>query len=408
MKSIKLIFSLLALAGLFTFTSCGDDDTAEGPDPVDDTILSGSIGSRVLDPNVIYTINGFAYVGEGDELTIPAGTIIKAETGDGAASSALVVAKGGKLFANGNASSPVIFTSVDDDILPGETSSSLNVASDAGKWGGVILLGNAPVSTGDGDTEGVVEGVPASFEFAQYGGDDDSVNESSGSLNYVSIRFTGTELQPDEEIQGLTLGGVGRGTSISNIEIISSADDGVEFFGGNVDVTNILVARQQDDGIDIDQNYAGTVENALVLLYNPNGGNDGMEIDGPENETYSDGEYTIKDLTIYQKEGNANIARFKSGSQGSIMNASFRGFGEGEGFTFVSDRLTITDAEFPQTAWTCGSALSDIDDESENCQTNATALNPDATNVQFGVSNFTMGADESVFGWTFAKELELF
>src|SRR5690606_12828842 len=161
----------------------------------------------------IYILDGYVGVKEGATLTIEPGTIVKGEDGRGTNASALIVDRGSKLIANGTADEPIIFTSVNDGIQVGETESTLEVL-DAGLWGGVILLGNAPISATS--AEAAIEGIPAD-EGYRYGGD--NATDNSGSLKYVSIRFSGIALEADSEIQGLTLGGVGSGTTIENIEI---------------------------------------------------------------------------------------------------------------------------------------------------------------------------------------------
>ena len=123
-------------------------------------------------------------------------------------------------------------------------------------------------------------------------------SDSSGVLNYVSIRHTGTEVAPDEEIQGLTLGGVGAGTSIKNIEILGSEDDGVEFFGGSVDIENIVIVNAKDDSIDVDMSYIGTVTIAVVeLTYDSDGV---FEMDGSKVASYR-AKNLISGLTVYAR-----------------------------------------------------------------------------------------------------------
>src|SRR5690606_37850971 len=133
-----------------------------------------------------------------------------------------------------------------------------------------------------------IEGVPAGLSYGEYGGTDAADN--SGSLKYVSIRYSGTTVATDSEIQGLTLAGVGNGTTIENIEIFSNKDDGIEFFGGTVNVKNVVVYGQEDDGLDIDQAYAGTIDNALVIQTEKS--DSGLEIDGPEGNAV--GSFTLK------------------------------------------------------------------------------------------------------------------
>ena len=385
-----------AMNGNETGVDCGGPDCDACTE-----ILRGSIGTRTLDPTIIYVVDGFAYVDDGDTLTIPAGTVIKAEDKDGADASALIVARGGKMIANGEPSNPIILTSVNDGIQPGETASvGLDVTDegDKGQWGGLVILGKAPVSVNPSDAtdgigrEGAIEGVPSDFPFSRYGGD--IPTDDSGILNYVSIRFTGTALATNDEIQGLTLGGVGSSTSISNIEILSSDDDGVEFFGGTVDVSNILVYNQTDDGIDVDQNWAGTVNNGLVLLTNPSPGNDGFEIDGPEADGVNDtGLFTITNTSVIQL-GGARAARVKSGAQGTITNSAFLNFATGQPFfDGGADAINLSNSEF-------NLSLAEAVDNSAGGIT--------LTDNLFGVTNFTKGADLSAFDWSYAKSINLF
>jgi len=120
----------------------------------------------------------------------------------------------------------------------------------------------------------------------------------------------------------LTLGGVGSGTSISNIEIVANLDDGIEFFGGTVNVSNVLIGFQGDDGLDVDQNYAGTISNFIVI--NGSASDKGLEIDGPENSTYTTGLFTMTNGTVRTYgSATAPTCDFKSDAQGTIDNVSF-------------------------------------------------------------------------------------
>lgn len=205
----------------------------------------------------MYKLVGKVVVDAGVTLTIQPGTIIKGEQGTGTLASALVVAQGGKINAVGTASQPIIFTSILDNIQIGGLTGTNLSETDQGLWGGIIVLGYAPISAADGDVLSQIEGVPVSDAFGAFGGNDAADN--SGSLAYISIRHGGALIGAGNEINGLTLGGVGSGTSISNIEVVANLDDGVEFFGGTVNASNILVGFHGDDGIDIDMNYSGTV-----------------------------------------------------------------------------------------------------------------------------------------------------
>ncbi len=258
----------------------------------------------------IYVLSGKVVVSSGVTLTINPGTIIKGAEGTGTLASALVIAQGGKINAVGTASQPIIFTSVLDNIQVGQLTGTNLDENDQGLWGGILVLGYAPISAADGDILSQIEGIPASDTYGAFGGS--NASDDSGDMAYVSIRHGGALIGAGNEINGLTLGGVGSGTSISNIEVVSNLDDGIEFFGGTVNVSNVLIGHQGDDGIDIDMNYAGTVTNFVVI----NGVNSdkSLEIDGPEGTTYTSGLFTLLNGTT---NGNGD---FKSKAQGTTNN----------------------------------------------------------------------------------------
>ena len=132
-----------------------------------------------------------------------------------------------------------------------------------GLWGGLIVLGNAPVSV-DGDAVAFqIEGVPASDPNGLYGGTDASDN--SGTIQYLQVRHGGTNIGEGNEINGITFGGVGSGTTVSNVEVIANVDDGIEMFGGSVNVSNAIVWAQGDDAFDVDQAYSGTISNFMYI-----------------------------------------------------------------------------------------------------------------------------------------------
>lgn len=203
-----------------------------------------------------YMLNGFVFVDDGASLTIEAGTVIKGMPGQGENASALIVARGGMIFANGTRQAPIIFTAEADDVndpfdLPADT---------RGQWGGVIILGNATLNSGDEDeaTPGIqtaIEGIPTTEPRGQYGGPDD--NDNSGVFRYCSIRYGGTDIGAGNEINGLTMGGVGSGTTIEYVEVYNNQDDGYEWFGGTVNTRYLVSAFNGDDSFDIDQGWRG-------------------------------------------------------------------------------------------------------------------------------------------------------
>jgi hypothetical protein len=192
-------------------------------------------------------LEGLVFVNDGQVLTVEAGTVIRARTGQGTASSALVVARGGRIIAEGTPSDPIIFTCEGDDLK-----GSVPVKA-RGLWGGVILLGNARLNSVY--NENSIEGIPISEPRSIYGGNDD--NDNSGILRYISIRHGGTNIGEGNEINGLTFGGVGRNTIVEHIEVISNKDDGFEFFGGTVNCKYLISAFCGDDAFDYDEGYRG-------------------------------------------------------------------------------------------------------------------------------------------------------
>lgn len=300
---LRSLAAFLLIAGLVVgFTSCDDDDDDDkNNDPVNtgNVIVKSNITENTTWTNdKVYQLGGRIAVEDGATLTIEPGTIIKGEAGTGANATALLVARGGKLMAEGSAGAPIIFTSVADEITPDDVAAgnfnSPNLDADInGLWGGVIILGKAPISASNdaGDvTEIQIEGIPTSDPNGLYGGNDAADN--SGVVHHISIRHGGANIGQGNEINGLSLGGVGSGTTIHDIEIVSNQDDGIEWFGGTVNVENVVVWNVGDDGLDTDQSWAGTVENFVVIA--PAG--HAFELDGPEG-TMEDG-HIIKNGTV--------------------------------------------------------------------------------------------------------------
>lgn len=357
----------------------------------------------------VYELVGKVVVESGVTLTIEPGTIIKGKEGSGTLASALVVAQGGQINAVGTVSQPIIFTSVLDNIQPGQLSGTNLSETDQGLWGGIIMLGKAPISAADGDVLSQIEGIPVSDDFGAFGGTD--VADNSGTMSYVSIRHGGALIGAGNEINGLTLGGVGTGTAISNIEIVSNLDDGIEFFGGTVNVSNILVGFQGDDGVDVDMNYSGTVSNFIVI--NGTNSDKAMEVDGPEGSTYTTGLFALENGTVYTFGGASATSDFKSKAQGSITNvkmgtvkirASYQNDctdPKTDAFTYLTDaspKLIFNASEFISTAVYTKSQ----DDAAVN---DCTVFPADQTAAEgIMVSTVATGATSSVFtGWTWCS-----
>ena len=309
----SLAWLFVAAVLTFSVSSCKEDDDDDDPTPtpsgnviVKQNITTNTTWTR----NNVYQLGGRITVVSGATLTIEAGTIIKGEAGTGANATALLIARGGKLIADGRADAPIIFTSVADEIAPADilagNFNSPNLDPDVnGLWGGVLIMGKARISASNtsGDvTEVQIEGIPTSDPNGLYGGNDDADN--SGIIRYVSIRHGGTNIGSGNEINGLTLGGVGSGTIIENIEIVANQDDGIEWFGGSVNVKNALVWNVGDDAIDTDQSWSGTLDNFVVIA--PDDHN--FELDGPEGSY--EATHTIKNGLVLATD--SAMGRFSS------------------------------------------------------------------------------------------------
>ena len=175
-----------------------------------------------------YVLDGPVFLEEGGRLNIEAGTVVRGMPNQGDVASALIITRGATIYAEGTADNPVIFTAEDDDINdPGDFT-----AEDRGEWGGLIILGRATVARPGGMDN--IEGLTVEDRTAFGGGDNPDDEDNSGVLRYVSIRHGGAALAPGDEINGLTLGGVGSATEIDYVEVFANFDDGIEWFGGTV------------------------------------------------------------------------------------------------------------------------------------------------------------------------------
>ena len=349
----------------------------------------------------IWIMDGKVVVRNGGVLTIEEGTIVKAADGQGVDATALVIAKGGTLNANGTAENPVVFTDTADQLSYSNTDriSPNRVATDTGKWGGVIILGQATVGEDGGEDD--IEGIATGYDWTKYGGSLDA--DSSGSLNYVSIRHSGTALGNGDEIQGLTLGGVGSGTNVTNIEIVGSDDDGIEIFGGTVNVTNLTIWAQSDDAVDLDEGYAGTIDNVAVQM--KASGDNIFEIDGTEDSTDErDGQFTVKNVTFIGVAGNTEktdqLGHWKSDATGTTENVLYTTM-DGQTIEGIdSDTYDASATEnavnkliFKNFQFATTSTLASILANTES----TTGVAPAWASV---VSTGTVGADTSVMSWT--------
>lgn len=251
MKKLTQIFIAGALA--LTATSCvkvnfedpiaNTGTGANSDDPNTTRILKGSYERSITLTGGTYTIQGYVYFQQGATLTIPAGTILKSDITQ---KGALIIERGAKIEANGTASNPIVFTS-------GKAAGSRL----RGDWGGVILLGNAPTNRPLSPAPLIEGGVDR-----RYGGT--TANDNSGTMRYVRIEFAGIAAEPGSEINGLTLGGVGSGTTLEYIQVSYGNDDAYEFFGGTVNAKNLVSYATSDDDYDFDFGFSGKIQFAVA------------------------------------------------------------------------------------------------------------------------------------------------
>ena len=237
---MKNLLSVLLLVGLFSCTKDlgGDDGPINVPSS---TTLSGNINATTtLTSDKVWTLKGYVYVTDGAKLIIQPGTII---ISDIAEKGALCIERGAQIIAEGTAAKPIVFTS-------GKPAGERT----PGDWGGIVILGKAKTNR---SSEPTIEGGIG----RPYGGTNDQDN--SGILKYVRIEYAGIAALPNSEINGLTLGGVGSGTTIEYVQTIYANDDAFEFFGGTVSPKNLYAYATADDDYDFDFGYTGTVTNGV-------------------------------------------------------------------------------------------------------------------------------------------------
>jgi hypothetical protein len=382
----KIFFNFLMFAALLTpvvLTSCGEDDN-NGTDPVEDNKLSGSIkDTRTLDANVEYLLTGPLLVEEGGVLNIPAGTTIKAQQGF---SNYILVLQGGKINARGTATAPVKI--IADKEVAGQ-----------GYWGGLIINGRAPLASPSevGSTE-----VNSAYV---YGGT--NAADNSGELSYVILGNTGARSSADVEHNGLTLNGVGSGTKINDLYIYDGADDAVEFFGGSVNVSNLLAVNSDDDMFDFTQGYNGTLKNAYGIWEAgyTSGESDprGIEADGNLDGNYAthpnQSDFKVENMTVDlrlaassfdaadKSKRMQDVIKIRRGAKATVVNALVKGTGT------VEDLVDLTDSKGGAALGTTISLTNALTNAPQR-QTNPVV----AAGVTIGGSN--TGCPTNIFAWT--------
>ena len=304
--------------------------------------------STTLSCSNLYILNTRLYVADGQDLFIEPGTVVKANSNPGAAH-AIIVARGGQIWANGSESCPIIMTAAADPL------DGTYAVTNRGQWGSLIVLGRAYTNkrSADGDptataTDGVgtIEGLAAGDVRHLYGMPvgQEMNDDNSGVLRYVSLRHGGQIIGANNEINGLTMGGVGRGTTVDHVEVIANLDDAYEFFGGTVNAKYLVGMHCDDDYIDWDQGYTGKIQ-FFYGLQGPdnsggalNQGDNGFEADGDDAATnFANGGIrsnpTVYNATFIARNLNDEAIEAKERTLGTIANSVFARYARGLNMT---------------------------------------------------------------------------
>lgn len=321
MKKLTLI--LIAVLGVFVW-SCESDDTADiiienntgggggGTTPTSSNIGGTQTADLTLEIGQEYILTEALIMSAGTTLTIPAGVVIKANPGAGVY---IAIAQDATIIAEGTSSSPIVLTS--------------NVATPAaGDWGGLIVLGRAPINSvagGNATSTSEIGGLP-------YGGS--NISDNSGIIKYVRVEYSGGAADASSENNGFSFYGVGNGTTIEFIQAFEGKDDGVEFFGGTVNASNLSVIGAQDDSVDWTEGFSGTLTD--VYIEHRVEHDKGIEADGFNTDIGNNSSPVfwskpiVNNLTIIGRgsaTGNEAV-RLRAGTQGLFTNVLIQGFEE--------------------------------------------------------------------------------
>lgn len=303
------LLKALALSVLIFASSCSSDDDGGTTVPnLEGTVLQGNITTDLNIPAGNYTLKGVVIVQSGATLTIQPGTTFTVTSADQAlGSNYLQIAQGGKLIANGTATTPIVFTAQ---------------SAAVGAWGGIVINGKAKINVAGGTEIAEAGGLV-------YGGQDDS--DSSGSLQYVRVEYAGAAVTGGTgEYNAFSINGVGSGTTLANLQAYKGADDGFEFFGGTVTATNLVAFGMEDDSIDWDRGYRGSLNNIWIIQ--PANGDFGFELSNLPVEYNSTprSNATVSNVT-FVGSGNAakSVFNFKEGTAGIFSNVVATNIGYG-------------------------------------------------------------------------------
>lgn len=331
---LKLFIAAAVISFSSIIHSCSEDEDtarievvgiAQDPANFKGEVTDGQVVT--LDATKVYVLNGAVRVKSGGKLVIPAGTRIVATAG---AESYVVVEQGGQIFANGTPASPVTFNSS---------------AAAAGTWGGVMICGKAPINTGTTATSEVGN--------ASYGGT--AATDNSGALTYVRIENAGISYATDKNFNGLSLYGVGSDTKVENIAVVNGAEDGIQVYGGTVNISNIVSISNADDAFVWTDGWIGTATNLYTKRRTSGTGNTGIK--GLNNATNADASPRsnpiIKNVTILGgTSGESQAIRLYSGTHANFENVVLSNWTDGfslennSTLTYINGQSKIKDVFF--------------------------------------------------------------
>lgn len=322
----RKLFSMALLAGMTLFAACSDDETNNNGDNgiADGTTLSGTITEDVtLKAGNTYKLSGAYTVEEGATLNIEQGVKIVSVYDDNV--DYILIKQGGKINAKGTANAPIVMTSEKEE---------------AGAWGGIHICGRAHTNAEGGKGSSEIGG-------AEYGGNDDKDN--SGTLQYVRLEYTGYAFDEEHEANGVSFYGVGNGTTVDHCVAYKGSDDGFEFFGGSVNVSNMVVISCSDDSFDWTEGWNGTATD--LVAYQEAEATLGydcdclIEADNNENN-YSAAPIahpTLKNLILVGNGGSKQGVRLRRGTQVTMDNAQICGKGKALTVESTETETALTD-----------------------------------------------------------------
>ncbi len=354
---MKNKFLFLGIAAAL-FIACESDDTSDvvindnsvtnnttnqgggGSDPITAINLSGVYTEDLtLDPDIEYTITGPVLMADGTTLTVPEGMTVRAEPVG--VNAYIAIQQGARIVADGSASNPIVFT-------------SNSATPSAGDWGGLVICGRAPInSTPDGSTDTATTEVGG----LSFGGN--TPDDNSGILEYVRVEYAGGAIDGNAELNGVSIYGVGTGTTIDFVQVFEGSDDGFEFFGGTVNASHLVVVNSEDDSIDWTEGFIGS----LTDVYVQHGENHdkAFECDGFNTDFSNEGGYfsapTVTNVTVIGNPDDiadeSEAIRLRAGTRFVFNNVVITDFFEGfdlddadTGVGVVDDDSNIIDVTF--------------------------------------------------------------